>query len=146
MNKIEFIEGLRNSLEPEVSADVVRDNVEYYSRYIYDEIQKGRSEEEVVEELGDPWVIARTIIDMNEGENVEDVVYDSADTGEKSYKKELKFKTWKWGNRLIDLIITVMIIAIIFVAMAGLLRVVLPILVPVVLAMMIYRVIRNIMS
>lgn len=146
MTKIEFVEGLRSYLEPEVPADVVRENVEYYSRYIYDEIQKGRSEESVIEELGDPWVIARTIIDMNEGERTEDVEYDSTDAGAKSLKNEVKFKTWKWGNHLLDFVITFLIIAVIFVAVAGIFRVVIPLLIPVVCFIFIYRFIKNILS
>lgn len=146
MTKIEFVEGLRCYLEPEVSADVVRENVEYYSRYIYDEIQKGRNEESVVEELGDPWVIARTIIDMNEGERAEDVVYDSTETGENSYKKGFRLKTWKWGNHLLDFVITFLIIAVIFVAVAGIFRVVIPLLIPVLCFVFIYRFIKNILS
>ena len=46
---------------------VVEENVRYYDGYISDEVRKGRSEEEVIEEIGDPRLIARTIEDTTDG-------------------------------------------------------------------------------
>ena len=78
MNKVEFIEGLQKALEMKVSPQTVRENASYYSQYIEDEVRKGRSEQEVVEELGDPWVIARTITDtQGTQEGIESAYYDS---------------------------------------------------------------------
>ena len=34
----------------------------YYRAYIEEEIENGQDEEEVIEELGDPWVIAQSVI------------------------------------------------------------------------------------
>lgn len=64
MNKIEFLEKLGKALGNDLSASVVQGHVRYYSQYISDEVAKGRSEKEVIEELGDPWAIARNIIDV----------------------------------------------------------------------------------
>lgn len=64
MNKIEFLEKLGKALGNDLSAPVVQGHVRYYSQYISDEVAKGRSEKEVIEELGDPWAIARNIIDV----------------------------------------------------------------------------------
>ena len=63
MTKFEFSEKLRKALSGRVSHVVVNENVAYYERYIDTEIKKGRSEKEVLEELGDPRLIAKTIID-----------------------------------------------------------------------------------
>ena len=70
MNRVEFLEKLRQALEQNVSAQAVRENVEYYNQYISDELRKGRSEQDIMGELGDPWVIARTIIDSEEAKNL----------------------------------------------------------------------------
>lgn len=67
MNREEFLRGLQNALSGEVPPSVVRDNLRYYDNYIRSEIQKGRSEEQVMEELGEPRLIARTIIDTTPG-------------------------------------------------------------------------------
>lgn len=67
MNREEFLRGLQNALSGEVPPSVVRDNLRYYDDYIRTEIQNGRSEAQVMEELGDSRLIARTIIDTTPG-------------------------------------------------------------------------------
>ena len=69
MNKQEFVDRLRMALNGRVSPGLVMDNVNYYQDYINTEIRKGRTEEEVLESLGDPRLIARTIIQTNGGDN-----------------------------------------------------------------------------
>ena len=69
MNKQEFVDRLRMALNGRVSPSLVMDNVNYYEDYINTEIRKGRTEEEVLESLGDPRLIARTIIQTNGGDN-----------------------------------------------------------------------------
>ena len=54
MNKQEFVDRLRMALNGRVSPGLVMDNVNYYQDYINTEIRKGRTEEEVLESLGDP--------------------------------------------------------------------------------------------
>lgn len=66
MTRFEFTERLRKALSGRVSHSVVNENVAYYENYIDTEIKKGRSEKEVLEELGDPRLIARTIIDTTQ--------------------------------------------------------------------------------
>ena len=75
MTRQEFLEELKSSLAGEVSAEVMMDSYRYYSTYIDEEIRKGKSEEEVLEELGKPGLIARSIIAAQSGERVADVEY-----------------------------------------------------------------------
>ena len=63
MTKNEFLEGLRRALFSTGSNELINENINYYSSYIDEEIRKGRSEEEVVGELGDPRLLARSIKD-----------------------------------------------------------------------------------
>ena len=65
MTKTEFLEKLQAALEQNVDPGTLRENMEYYSQYITDEMRKGKSQEEVTDALGDPWAIARTIIDTS---------------------------------------------------------------------------------
>lgn len=65
MNKLEFIDRLRAALNGRVSPGLVSENVNYYEEYINTEIRKGRTEEEVLQSLGDPRLLARTIIETN---------------------------------------------------------------------------------
>ena len=63
MTKEEFLEQLEDALVGEVPNSVIYDNKNYYERYIFSEIKMGRSEADILEELGNPRLIARTIID-----------------------------------------------------------------------------------
>ena len=66
MNKEEFIQALRRDLSGDVPQNVLEENVQYYREYIDGEVAKGRSEEEVVGELGTPRLIAKNIEDTTE--------------------------------------------------------------------------------
>lgn len=66
MRKAEFLKELQEALQGEVSAAVIRENLNYYDQYISQETASGRREEDVLEELGSPRLIARTIIDSSE--------------------------------------------------------------------------------
>ena len=68
MNKTEFLQQLREALDAELSSRAVEENIRYYREYISDEERKGRTEEEILNELGDPWLIAKTIIDTGVAE------------------------------------------------------------------------------
>ena len=66
MTKNEFLEGLRKALGNDLNRETVQENVAYYDGYINVQVNLGRTEEEVTADLGDPWVIAQTIIDAEE--------------------------------------------------------------------------------
>ena len=51
MTKQEFLEKLRAALGNDLSGTVVSENVNYYKQYITDEVAKGKSEKEVIDEL-----------------------------------------------------------------------------------------------
>lgn len=65
MNREEFIDTLRRALYGKIDDYALADHVRYYEGYISQEIVKGRSEEEVLAELGDPRLIARTILETS---------------------------------------------------------------------------------
>jgi uncharacterized membrane protein len=61
MNRSEFLDILRQSLEGEVSPDIIEQNIKYYDEYINTHSFSG--EEAVLSELGNPRLIAKTIIE-----------------------------------------------------------------------------------
>lgn len=67
MKKTEFLKELEAALKGEVSPELTAENLRYYDNYISQETSKGRSEAEVIEEIGSPRLIARTIIDTSGG-------------------------------------------------------------------------------
>ena len=62
MSKQEFLDTLRRALARELSESEVADNINYYWNYIEQQVAFGKSEEQVLSELGDPRLIARRII------------------------------------------------------------------------------------
>lgn len=79
MGKREFLEILSGRLAEELPRELVIGHLQYYENYIEDEIRKGRNISDVMEELGDPVMIAHTIINTETGESfqgyAEDVEY-----------------------------------------------------------------------
>lgn len=67
MTKQDFMERLRLALNGKVGSRQLTENLDYYNNYINTEIRKGRSEEEVLAGLGDPRLIARTIVETGGG-------------------------------------------------------------------------------
>lgn len=61
MTKREFLDGLIKALSSTGSQRIIRENYNFYQEYIETEIQKGKSEAQVMEELGDPRLIANSI-------------------------------------------------------------------------------------
>ena len=75
MSKNEFIQGLEAALSGNVPPETVRENLIYYRDYIRTELEKGRTEQDIMDELGDPRLIARTIMDTTPG--AEDGAFES---------------------------------------------------------------------
>ncbi|MDO4961066.1 MAG: DUF1700 domain-containing protein [Eubacteriales bacterium] len=63
MSKREFLAKLTEYLSYELPEYMVREKINFYSDYISSETGKGRSVDEVLDELGDPQLIAHSIID-----------------------------------------------------------------------------------
>ncbi|MDE7197680.1 MAG: DUF1700 domain-containing protein [Lachnospiraceae bacterium] len=65
MDRAEFTDKLQHALAGGLNSAAVAENVQYYREYIDVEIRKGRSEEEVLGSLGDPRLLAKSIIEAN---------------------------------------------------------------------------------
>ena len=66
MTKQDFLNRLEAELRLFVSPEVISRQLSYYSDYIDEQIQTGKSENEVVSELGDPRLLAKSITDAAE--------------------------------------------------------------------------------
>lgn len=62
MNKTEYVKVIERALAGKVSPQELQDTVTYYRDYIDMEIRKGNTEQEVLERLGDPRLLAKSII------------------------------------------------------------------------------------
>ena len=134
MNKQEFLEKLRQALTGRVASSVVTENINYYEDYINVEVRKGRSEEEVLNQLGDPRLIARTIVETNggkqsaeggrgsSGSNYEHSVGDNAN----SLRRRIRVPGWMM--LILLLVIVAIVLSFVFSVVTALLPVLLPIL------------------
>ena len=68
MNSQEFLDKLRLALSGQIMANQVEENIAYYREYISAQIRMGQSEEVVLRNLGDPRLIAKSIISANMGD------------------------------------------------------------------------------
>ncbi|MDO5695598.1 MAG: DUF1700 domain-containing protein [Eubacteriales bacterium] len=80
----EFLRLLREALEGEMSEREIAANEAYYRTYFAREKRKGRTEEEISEELGDPRLIARSILDADKISGMRDDNYTYYDGEEVS--------------------------------------------------------------
>lgn len=134
MNRSEFLKRLREALENDLSGQVVQENVDYYNQYISDEVKSGKCEEEVLEMLGDPWMLARTVIDAPGGDKQSNGQEAEADNQRKkeesNSERTTKISTGWWKKvAVIGGIILIFILG--FSIVTGIIRILAPILIPV---------------
>lgn len=139
MGKEEFLQGLAGALSGNIPPERVRENLRYYESYIKGEIKKGRSEKEVLEELGDPRLIARTILDTTpealEGGYEEYRAFrlyaSSPERSEENQTGEPHIRVYdlnKWYWKVLGMISLVLIMTLIITVVTGLLGILISIL------------------
>lgn len=139
MTKGEFLITLRRRLTGEVSQKEVERNLLYYEKYITDAVAGGRTEEEVMEELGSPLLIAKTIVetmsadDSGEYGSRTQPQQDSGDGTSDGHFRSYTVPTWMFP------LIGILILVILFTV----LRVLIPILLPVILLCFLFSLIRR---
>lgn len=143
MTKQEFLDELRQALSGNVSSESVMDSYRYYATYIEEEIRNGKNEKQVIEELGRPALIARSIIAAQTGAREADEVFTEdgktkkvknnpfTHSGESGSKKESQYREEKirrepfvfdfhaWYAKVIYALLFVLLVLIVF----GLLKV-----------------------
>lgn len=102
MYRTEFLDILRTQLSGQMHEGKIAAHLRYYEDYIQSKVRAGTPEDEVIAQLGDPRLIAKTLLDTDTGEEVyeESRSYSESDTGdyekqeEKNWKKKLNLSTW----------------------------------------------------
>lgn len=158
MTKYEFINKLKAALENDLNSHLVQEHVNYYNEYINTEIRNGRNESDVLAELGDPWAIAKTIIDSEESKSsnheeysytsTEDEVgrrsdyrdaYDQATGGPKVHV----FGLDSWWKKLLLIFGIIGVVMIVFSIITGLISLVAPFIIPFIIISMILKFIKR---
>lgn len=147
MERTEFMDRLQRSLAGGVSSSQVAENMRYYQDYIDTEIRKGRSENDVLSGLGDPRLLAKSIIEANkragyiEGTNQNfDEETEEEDAGAQSgWPSGGTLHVPGWLIILFVIVIALLIIGVVFRMISYLA----PIIIPVLIVVLLYNFIRN---
>lgn len=136
MNKYDFINNLQRHLTGKVSPEQLQDLTRYYNQYIDGEIRKGKTEEEVLASLGDPRLLAKSIISAEGIGRYEEE--NAAGCG--MYEEELPDEKQKYAGfskKLKTILIVIGIILFIVLLLSTVFRIIrffLPILIPLLIA------------
>lgn len=143
MDRNEFISILRTALTGKVPATTVEDNVRYYEEYIEIQLRQGKSEKEILEALGDPRLLAKTIIEANKfAEGTETYGNDSGEIPAGGSGKT--FGQWyrerpHWLHVIMSVVIMIFVVFFAFTMLQALF----PFIMIILVVTMVYRVIRQ---
>lgn len=152
MTRREFIDKLKAALEQDLSPGEVQEQVTFYNDYIRDEVRKGRTEEAVTAELGDPWAIARNIISAAEitgegnfgqesgGRYQEPERRRSGAYREESGSQIHIFGAPSWWQILLVVLGVIGVIALVIAVIGGIFSLLAPILVPLLVILIIFQI------
>ncbi len=148
MTKHEFLDKMRHALANDLSGPVIQENISYYDGYISDEVRKGRSEEAVTEELGDPWAIAKTIIESVGGlGNAEgEYTYEPRRSDYGQERQDVRrqihvFGLDSWWKKLILILGIVGVVMLAVAVIGGIFSLLAPLVVPILIVMLLLRII-----
>lgn len=148
MSKQEFLDTLRRSISGMNDYTFVNETMEYYEEYIERQIRMGKSEAEVMEELGDPRLIAKSIVaskDSVEEQSVDGSTYGFSDADTMNNTKVFQTKSGKVVKLPVWLtkVLTVVAIVAVVVVVCDIAKFLLPIAIVAMAAVFVYRFIRD---
>lgn len=159
MMKQEFLEILRQALNGRVASEQITENMRFYEDYINTEVRKGKSEEEVLAALGDPRLIARTIVETNGGQGRQSAEFYGGSGGQYEYDRGENQEYGRYGQsermprrflvRLpawIWLILLILLVVLVLGAVFSVLAAILPVLLPILLVLFLVRIFRDWMN
>ncbi|MCR5025342.1 MAG: DUF1700 domain-containing protein [Lachnospiraceae bacterium] len=117
MTKDQFLSSLNEALSGNISPSLINENIRYYEEYIETEKRKGHTEEEVLDELGDPRLIAKTISDTADSRDkrgagaINDTYYNNEDNDgdDDPYNAGMRYKRIQ-GWKVLAILATILII------------------------------------
>ncbi|MCI9176692.1 MAG: DUF1700 domain-containing protein [Lachnospiraceae bacterium] len=149
MTKKEFLHELQIALQGEMDQAAVNENLRFYDNYIMEESRKGKSEAEVTAQLGNPRLIAKTLIDTSDKPGAFGKQYYSENYSSKGEDRGFRadyseqdgwdvrlggFKLNSWYGKLLLILIAILLIVII----ANVVAFLLPVMVPIILIWLLY--------
>ncbi|MBS6194732.1 MAG: DUF1700 domain-containing protein [Clostridiales bacterium] len=141
MTKHDFLDSLGRRLSQTLPQEKVTEHIRYYDSYLTEKIENGLLEEEAVEELGDPLLIARTIMDAGENAGSRRVIYEENPERENDWSVEREKNPGEnrgrqvsihtRGGCLLAAVIVLLVLGVIFWLVGSVVSFLLPIMIPV---------------
>lgn len=154
MSKQEFLQRLRDTLTGEVPGSVMEENIRYYNEYISSEVSRGLKEEEVTAAIGDPRLIAKTIMEANENgrEDSSSRSFYESFTGEKqkTYDENgqerrgmhyVDLSKWYW--KLLGVVVIIVFFLLLATILTGIFSLLMPLMGPILIVGLIYWLIKG---
>lgn len=143
MNRKAFVGELQEALEHKMSKSEIDSQVKYYTDYIKEQVRLGRSEQDVIQELGDPWVLAKNLSGASSDSYVEDERdYGNVNVGGTTQGHKVYATNNKWVGYGI-LLVVIMVLFFIFRLATNLFIWLSPILIPLIFINWILRRLRR---
>ena len=108
MTRDEFLKELRIALQGRIPQSQVNEHLKYYENYIMEESRKGRTEEEVIADIGSPRLVAKTLTDLYGEEEYQTM--DSGRTEERKGTHRIKFPFQSWYGRILTGIAAILVL------------------------------------
>jgi hypothetical protein len=157
MRKNEFLDILRQSLSGEISPDAIDSNIRYYDQYIGTGSKE--EEEKLIDELGDPRLIARTIIEADKiakekgkytgNRNYQYEYYNGQenenqdDQRKSDFGRGFLFKKIKWYHKLALILICILFLVVILIVGQILIRFLFVFGLPILLILLVVAILRR---
>lgn len=154
MSRQEFLQRLREALTGEVPGNVIEENIRYYDEYISTEVRNGGTEDEVISSIGDPRLIAKTIMEANENAKdggtgrsyyesysggSQNVYEETGDTGRHMHYINLN----KWYWKLLGIVTVVLFFFLVGSILTGIFSLLMPLMGPLLMVLLIVWFIRG---
>ncbi|MCM1268858.1 MAG: hypothetical protein NC302_13225 [Bacteroidales bacterium] len=147
MERREFMDRLQRALAGGLSSSRVAENVRYYEDYIDMEVRKGRSEAEVLSTLGDPRLLAKSIIEANKragysegtNQNFDEETWENGGEPQGSRASGGVVRMPGWLVLLIVIVVMLLIIGVVF----HLISLLAPVIIPVLIVVLVYQFFRS---
>lgn len=149
MDRAEFLTVLRESLEGNIPQAEMEENLRYYREYFE---QSDKSDRETVEELGDPRLIARTVIDAYRASKgpmadyyTEQARNEYSRSQSRAYRREEQAEGYHseqgFLNKLLGWLIVLAVLAIVLVVGVVAVKILLTVVLPVVVIVLVVKLI-----
>lgn len=151
MTKSEFLEVLTECLTGELPGYEIESNIRYYDEYITNACDSGQAIEDVLDMLGDPRLIARTIIDTSQFPSKNAKNYNEEENYSQEQAEHNSYRQWQqqqqmhynsseqvpWYKKLLNIALLILILVLIFMLISVFFNIFFSIGIPIILILLI---------